>query len=63
MELSPRPLKRSVRPVTMESRSSPFPEEMNCDSEKIQELLRHFRSVTVIEDDADIESAMLIARR
>lgn len=32
---------------------------MNFDSEKIQELLRHFRSVTVIQHDADIESATL----
>lgn len=32
---------------------------MNLDSEKIQELLRHFRAVTVIEHDADIESATL----
>ena len=32
---------------------------MNLESEKIQELLRHFRTVTVIQHDADIESATL----
>ena len=32
---------------------------MNLDSDKIQELLRHFRSVTVIQHDPDIESATL----
>jgi hypothetical protein len=30
---------------------------MNLVSEKIQELLRHFRAVTFIEHDADTESA------
>jgi hypothetical protein len=32
---------------------------MNLSSDKIQELLRHFRSVTVIQHDPDIESATL----
>ena len=32
---------------------------MNLNSDKIQELLRHFRSVTVIQHDPDIESATL----
>lgn len=33
--------------------------EANLDSPKIQELLRHFRTVTVIEHDPDIEGATL----
>jgi hypothetical protein len=32
---------------------------MNLDSNKIQDLLRHFRSVTVIQHDPDIESSTL----
>lgn len=34
-------------------------DEMDFDSDKIRELLRHFRAVTVIQHDADIESATL----